>query len=447
MFERSPRRWVGLLAAGVVAVAGCQGTASPDQSAAPSRSLIDGGASDAPIGARDAAADHGEAPALDGGANPSGLENPFSLPAAVSSGGPVLASPHVQAIYFAEFPYAAEMDRLLANLAASPYWKQVTSEYGVGPLTVLPSDQSAVEAPGTVTNVDLPGLFRSALMAHSSTLGPPRADTIYALFLPPTSTLRIGSSTFCGRGAPSAFHGELTASGITVPVVVVPTCSSFAGAPSLTGADALAPPLSHELVEAATDPLANTHPAFDTTDPAHIMWTVAVSGGEVADLCENEAPNLVIPADIGFPVPRVWSNAAARGVGGPCVPMPPGAAYFTAVAHLLATVRVALPGRDPADVPALIAPAGAAASVTVDFLAGVGAPASWAVLAIEFHGPESVTNLSSRLAQAVAGNAGDTRSIPIVAPAMPSAGVFPLIILSHSSQGALHLWVGAIQRR
>jgi hypothetical protein len=446
------RRWARFLSVLTALTGGCGGIGGPDDPAATDRIVVDGSApSDGSTDAAHLTLDGAsvDASLTDVPATPSGNagENPFDLPMAVSSGGAVLAAPRVQAIYLAGFPYPAEMDQLLGNLGASAYWGQVTGEYGVGPLTILPSDHSDSDVPSTITNAGIAPLFQAALTAHAATLGPPRADTIYVLFLPPTTTLTVGNSTFCGRAAPSAYHREVTASGVTVSLVVIPTCSSYSGDPTLTGAEVLAPPLAHELVEAATDPLPDTSPAFASTDPQHALWTVAVSGGEVADLCENEAPNLITPADVGFPVPRVWSNVAARGLGGPCVPVPADAPYFTAVAHLPDTVRVQLPGGTITTIPTLVAPAGAATSVTVELRPGLGAPSSWQVLALEYHGQASVMNLGPSIRTAVVAQAGETRSIPVVAPADATTGVFPLIIFSHSAQGALHLWVGAIQRR
>jgi hypothetical protein len=434
-------RWehggAGLLVGVAALVAGCGGMDSP---AAPDGAIADGGRADAfSISSLDASAAADAPPTPDGA-------NPFELPVAVNSGGAVLSAPRVQPIYLSGFPYAADMDRLFTNLAASAYWKQVTSEYGVGALTVLPSDQSDIEVPSAITGPDVAGLFERALMAHASALGPARADTIYALFLAPSTSLSVGGASFCGRGAPSAFHQELELSGVAVPAVVIPTCSMFGASTTLMGAEALAPSVAHEVVEAATDPLPETAPAFDTTDPQHLMWTVAVSGGEVADLCENEVPNLITPPDVGFPVPRVWSNAAARGPGGPCVPVPEGDPYFTGVAHLPDMVQVRDSRGALVNVPTLVAPVGANASVEVDLRAGTGAPSTWQVLAIEYHGPASM-NPTATMPSAMVGRAGETRTIPVLAPATATRGTFPLVILSHSSEGAVHLWVGAITRR
>src|SRR4029079_4338211 len=103
--------------------------------------------------------------------------------------------------------------------------------------------------------------------------------------LPPHRT--VNNWVFCGRG-PAGYHRQATLSGVTVPIAVIPTCSTAAGDPSLMGADVLTPALAHELVEAATDPFPDSAPASKTTDPAHVMWAVAMNGGEIADLCEND---------------------------------------------------------------------------------------------------------------------------------------------------------------
>ena len=100
------------------------------------------------------------------------------------------------------------------------------------------------------------------------------------------------------------------------------------------GVDVLTLALSHELVEAVTDPFVNSNPAYTGIDPDHILWAIAISGAEVADLCENEQPVSLVPADIGYPVQRIWSNVGAKAGTGPCVPVPPGEIFFQAVAEL-----------------------------------------------------------------------------------------------------------------
>jgi hypothetical protein len=432
MVGRPEHGWAQILL--LALLANCGGNGGSDNSPTEPGGGLDGAADGSPY----------DAVSPSGGTQPIG-GTPLQLPLVVNSGGLVLSSPRIQAIYFPGFPYATEIDRFLANLARGTYWSEVTGEYGVGPLTILPGDASAVMVPSSIRDTDVPGLLEEALAQHAAALGPPRPDTIYALFLPPGIDLTTGSMAFCGRG-PAAYHAEAAVSGVRVPMAVIPACSTTPVDTSLTGASVLTPALSHELVEAATNPLPDSAPAFKSTQPAHVMWAVAMSGGEIADLCENDRPNLITPAELEFPVIRSWSNRAAMGTSGPCAPVPAGESYFTAVARLPTTTRLQLPDGTVAEVPSVVAAAGAAASVTVDFRSDE-ASLSWRVLALEFHGAASAGSLTAASASAVTGRAGETHSIPIVAPTTASSGIFPLVILSRSDRGALHLWVGAIRRQ
>ena len=61
-----------------------------------------------------------------------GGDTGFDLPTAETLGGPVLASPRVQPIYFKGFPYPTDIDTFVTRLSASTYWPTVVAEYGVG---------------------------------------------------------------------------------------------------------------------------------------------------------------------------------------------------------------------------------------------------------------------------------------------------------------------------
>src|SRR5207249_3243673 len=101
------------------------------------------------------------------------------------------------------------------------------------------------------------------------------------------------------------------------PYAVVPACSSGANALAYVEVGA-----SHELIEAATDPLPLTDPEWALIDPAN-PWTVLA--GEVADFCEIVS----YVQDSGYVLQRSWSNAAARAGTDPCVPAPSRPFYDT----------------------------------------------------------------------------------------------------------------------
>ena len=140
----------------------------------------------------------------------------------------------------------------------------------------------------------------------------------------PATRFVVNQQTFCGSGDPSAYHDEIPIGTTTVAAAMTPTCQALASSPSLMGVDVLTLALSHELVEAVTHSLVNSNRAYTGIDPDHILWAIALSGAEVADLCENEQPVSLVPADVGYPVQRIWSNVGAKAGTGPCVPVPPG---------------------------------------------------------------------------------------------------------------------------
>ena len=111
-----------------------------------------------------------------------------------------------------------------------------------------------------------------------------------------------------------------------VPYAVGCSCPGFDG-PNVTDIQERTVAISHELVEATTDPFPGPATAYGQEDDNDIVWT-AVSGGETADMCEfNDDSNLVPPGS-KYMIQRTWSNAAAALMQNPCVPTPPGIPYF-----------------------------------------------------------------------------------------------------------------------
>jgi hypothetical protein len=391
----------------------------------------------------------GAAAAIDCGADnsgvgPSGMTSttPFDLPTVINSGGgPVLSAPRVQAIYFSGHPFVDDIDGFLARLAASPYWPGVVAEYGVGGLTVLPSHVSSIAGPDSIVSTDIQALFARVMDADAAALGPASPDTIYLMLFPATTTVVSSGQALCQPTTASGYHTEAVAGGTSVALVVIPFCTSFPGT-KLSGVSALTPTISHELVESSTDPFPASAPAFLTTDERHAMWAEAVNGGEAADLCENESPNLAEVADIGLPVQRIWSNAAAAAGTGPCVPVPAGEIYFTAIPRLPDQVTVQRDGKR-FSVPALRAAVGASAMVSVTLRSEGDRLPSWAVGALEYHA--DVATLPHPLPKV--GRSHQTLSLGVV-PSAASAGVFPLIVTSEDQAGdAVHFWIGTMQRQ
>lgn len=251
-----------------------------------------------------------------GGGAPGAAHTP--LPQVVSLGGKVLASPKVQPILYASDPHLADVTAFLAELASSPYFETVTKEYGVGPLTVRPMITRPEAPPATISSSALAEAL-GASTGEGAPWGPIDADTVF-VFLLPEGTIIEAEGPCCLDF--DGFHDEASVNGVDVPYAVVCSCPGFDG-PDITDVQQITVAMSHEIVEASTNPHVWTNPAFAQTDDASMIWTL-VAGGEVADLCTFDPDAYAIPDGSTFMVQRSWSNAAAKAGKDPCLPAPAG---------------------------------------------------------------------------------------------------------------------------
>jgi hypothetical protein len=232
---------------------------------------------------------------------------PASVPQLINLGGRVLDAPKVQPIFFANDPLQAQVEQFLTQLGPSDYWKVTSEEYGVGALTVLP----------TIVTMDAPPASDDKLPAWVDAHVPtPDPETIYAVFLGDGVVLTGQGGNSCE--AYGAFHDE---SPNHVIYALVPRCdpsTDFDHAQNKL--DELTMSLSHELLEAATDPLVETTPAYGDVDADHAIWGI-VPGAEDGDFCEY-IDSAYIKGVGDFMVQRAWSNKAAKAGLDPCVPAP-----------------------------------------------------------------------------------------------------------------------------
>ncbi len=133
--------------------------------------------------------------------------------------------------------------------------------------------------------------------------------------LPEGTIGQVGSDTGCTDF--DGYHADTHAGGIRRSVRGELRLSGFDG-PSVTSLQERTVDLSHELIEAATDPLPSSNPAYVQEDNADIVWTL-VTDGEVADMCEFNDDANVVPPGGTYMIQRTWSNAAAaRGTTRAC---------------------------------------------------------------------------------------------------------------------------------
>lgn len=360
------------------------------------------------------------------------------LPQVVSLGGSVLKSPKVQAIIYASEPKAVDIDAFLQELTTTTYWSQTTAEYGVGPLTVLPTIKRKEAPPATLMDLDLQNDLFTNTSGATPTWGTADPSTIYLFILPP-GTIIDAQGSCCTSF--DGYHQEATAGTGSVAYGVVCSCGGMFDGPNITDVQQVTVAVSHELVEAATDPFVQNNPAFGQTDAADIVWTLG-AGGEVADMCEFNANAFVIPAGGKYMVQQSWSNAAAKADKDPCVPHPSNAPYFGATAVLPDMLHVN--GVTPKTKGVKLA-VGMSATVDVQLFSDAPTKGPFKVTPLDFSqfsnggSPHLELTLDKNM-----GNNGDTLKLTIkvlVADAM--LGAEPFFLSSTLGQDE-SLWMGAV---
>ncbi|MDB4955197.1 MAG: hypothetical protein JWO36_2766 [Myxococcales bacterium] len=242
-----------------------------------------------------------------------------NVPRLVSGGGIVLDAPKFKPIFFAgDFPMQTQVEQFGQMLAGSSYWHDTTSEYGVGDITLLPTLVTTAAVPATDTDLD--AWLIAQLDGTHPTWGSPDQNTIYSVFLPAGAVLHSTLGDSCQ--AYGAYHDELVgAHGEHIVFALIPRCGS-----GMNQLVELTSSLSHELIEAATDPNVETTYAFGNVDDEHAVWGLT-PGAETGDFCEY-VDSAFQPLLGTYLVQRTWSNAAASAGHDPCVPQ--NSTYFSA---------------------------------------------------------------------------------------------------------------------
>ena len=253
-----------------------------------------------------------------------GYPAPHPKPPVVETyGGPVLTAPKVVPIYFGADAFKPQLDGFFAAMPGSSWWKTTTEEYGVGDISIAPAVVLTESAPTNTTSDQIEAWLADKLDGTHPEFPAVDVNNIYLIMYPETTIIsQPDFGTSCQNYG--GYHFETkTKTGKEIVYSVIPRCTNFA---SFKGIDAVTTTISHELVEAATDPLAVTDPAYSRVNAEHVIWNV-VPLGEVGDMCTYEPqnyPRLVA----NLPVTKIWSNKSAAAGHDPCVPLIPGDVYF-----------------------------------------------------------------------------------------------------------------------
>ena len=437
--------------------------ASRDATSHPDASTADASADAANDGASsDVGADAGSD--VDNGAPSAVFPAPHpALPTLTNqSHGPVLTSPKVYLVFYPGYPYVADLQKFAANMTTTTYWGEVTAEYGIGPLAYGGTITLTGETPPTtISSVDI-GPWVAAELA-SGAFGTPDPEGIYTIFYPQSTTVTQPNPVLPSLApvqscvAFGGYHDNtstpLTDGGVPTnfAYAVIPTCSTFV--------DDLTAVLSHEWVEASTDPLVTSSgsftlspgpdSAFFTVDPPHAIWAL-LNGGEAGDLCEPEGQSAYItPADIGYTVQRTWSNKLAVGSHDPCAPNLPGMPYFNAAPVLPETITIMselIGGTIVTD--GITIPAGASKTIEVDLFSDASTDGPFTVTAADalytYYGSYGLPNTLAFAWDRTSGQNGEKLHLTITVTRESLFDGVHAFVLTSTSGGRQTVWPGLV---
>jgi hypothetical protein len=244
-----------------------------------------------------------------------------NVPTVVSQGGTTLKNPRIVTVTWDGDVNRDVYEKFGDEIGATRYWRDNTSEYGVGKAVSGPANLVHISpAITSIADDEVDDLVRQAIK-NTVTSGWPAADaeTIYNVFLPPNA-LTFGTHNGCEFGIggyhtdslldPTNDHGGefLYAVNLNCPAKWdVHTMTLIA---------------SHELVESVTDPFPSTHAAFVGFDDKHLAYDMYNQfQDEVGDACEFfRSSEYVGSAPFAFGLQRNWSNKSALAGHDPCVP-------------------------------------------------------------------------------------------------------------------------------
>jgi len=355
-----------------------------------------------------------------------------SAPTVQTSNGPVLTAPTLVVITFGGDVLAPGVESFAQAIGASSYWSATTSEYGIGPAQYGGAVHVTAPPQTTISQPALETWLASQLDGTHSDWPAASPSTIYTVVYPLGAGIEVDGVAACDSSP--AYHGEITVGSAQVPYAALNRCDGEFG---LSGIDFVTAGLSHEWVEAATDPFYFTHPAYQSPAARYDDWMFA-TGGELADMCTTTNAVYFKPADLPFTVQRTWSNAAAVAGGDPCVPAPSDA-YFAAAPLLSDTLEASVQGQSFSSEGVHVA-LGSSVTIPVALFSEAPTIAPWHVRAAA----TGAAHLTFAWDQTTGQN-GDVLALTITRTADdPSYTGFDAFIITSELGARQSAWVGAV---
>lgn len=258
------------------------------------------------------------------------------MPELQNRGGAILSAPVIVPVTWDTDPDQTRLDTFTDQIGATDYWKAIATEYGVGVATVgAHAHMPASSIPASIDQITLDGFVAdSAGVPATSGWPAPTAQTVYILYLHPSTVLMANGANACAQIG--GYHTSTQVNGQQVAYAIVPRCNRGTRTFDQTTESA-----SHELGEAVTDPHPLGGQAYYGYDNDHVAWSLfQQSNVENGDDCEfYQDSNYMEKAPFAFSVQRQWSNKSAKAGHNPCVPLMAGA-YFNVTPTALETVNV-----------------------------------------------------------------------------------------------------------
>ena len=455
-----------LVAAAVLTPVACGSSSShgsgPGTDAGAEAQAAEGGGADAPgeVGAADAPSD---APAdVDNGAPSTNYPAPHPpLPQLTNqNGGPVLKTPKAYLVVYPGYTYEAQLQDFAQKLATSTYWPTATQEYGVGTIAYGGTiELTGQTAPQNIASTDIQSWV--ATQIQSGAFGTPDPQGIYTIFYPSGTTVTQPnpvSPLLPPAQSCAAFGGYHDNASVTLgdagtatgfAYAVIPWCSSTI--------DDITSVVSHEWVEASTDPLVTSsgtftltpgpQAAYFTVDPDHVIWGL-LGGGEAGDQCEPEGnPIYVKPTDVGYLVQRTWSNLQAKGSHDPCAPDITGA-FFDAAPVLTQTVSFSSSITGTLTTKGLTIPVGQSKTIEVDLFSDGDTGGPWTVAAADvlstYYGNYGLTPSMTFAWDRTQGQNGEKLHLTITVTAASGIGGGHAFMITSSKGGRQAVWPGLV---